>query len=187
MVSHYNLSIQPLRLVQAAHYAVHLQRRKRQVHNVLRRACAGASFSAAAASTQTIVLANAGNSSVTFNASATPSGLFGGWISMAPSTGMLPGRSSSCVLGIARHFASCSSGSQIFRHLSSHLKVQPCLWTPLFLGNSLVIYLSTINQTAGMSAKLPGIGPVAFGCCGRQHPACSILQCMSRVLSVITP
>lgn len=55
------------------------------------RVCAGASFSAAAASTQTIVLANAGNSSVTFNASATPTGLFGGWISMAPSTGMLPG------------------------------------------------------------------------------------------------
>ncbi|KAL3162994.1 hypothetical protein ABBQ32_009426 [Trebouxia sp. C0010 RCD-2024] len=60
---------------------------------------AGASFSAAAASTQTIVLANAGNSSVTFNASATPTGLFGGWISMAPSTGTIAaGQSMNLVL-----------------------------------------------------------------------------------------
>lgn len=48
---------------------------------------AGASFSSAAASTQTILLANTGNSSVQFNVSATPTGLFGGWISVAPTTG----------------------------------------------------------------------------------------------------
>lgn len=48
---------------------------------------AGASFSSEAASTQTIVLANTGNSSVAYNVSATPTGLFGGWITVAPTTG----------------------------------------------------------------------------------------------------
>jgi len=48
---------------------------------------AGASFASAAASTQTITLANTGNSSVQFNVSATPTGLFGGWITVAPTTG----------------------------------------------------------------------------------------------------
>jgi len=48
---------------------------------------AGASFASTAASTQTIILANTGNSSVQFNVSATPTGLFGGWITVAPTTG----------------------------------------------------------------------------------------------------
>ena len=62
------------------------------------RACvAGASFASEAASTQTIVLTNTGNSSVTFNASATPSGLFGGWISMAPTTGTTPKQLQACL------------------------------------------------------------------------------------------
>ncbi len=48
---------------------------------------AGASFTTTAASTQTIVLANTGNTSVDFNVSATPSGLLGGWITVTPTTG----------------------------------------------------------------------------------------------------
>lgn len=49
---------------------------------------AGASFSNSAHSNQTITLANSGNTSVDFNVSAVPLGLVGGWIEVAPTTGV---------------------------------------------------------------------------------------------------
>ena len=50
---------------------------------------AGASFTSTADSTQTITLTNTGNDSVSFNVSATPTGLFGGWITVSPTSGKL--------------------------------------------------------------------------------------------------
>lgn len=49
---------------------------------------AGSSFSNSAQSNQTIALANSGNTTVDFNVSATPLGLVGGWIVVAPTTGV---------------------------------------------------------------------------------------------------
>ncbi|DBB18863.1 TPA: hypothetical protein ACH3X3_000450 [Trebouxia sp. C0006] len=60
---------------------------------------AGSSFSNSAQSNQTIALANSGNTTVDFNVSATPLGLVGGWIVVAPTTGTIAaGQSQDLVL-----------------------------------------------------------------------------------------
>lgn len=50
---------------------------------------AGASFASSADTTQTITLTNTGNSSINFTVTATPIGLFGGWINVLPASGWL--------------------------------------------------------------------------------------------------
>ena len=115
------------------------------------RACvAGASFASEAASTQTIVLTNSGNSSVTFNASATPSGLFGGWITMAPTTGTLPSISQLLFSPFHRHHFSHS-----LRAFLSILGAFPehSYWSQLFK-NSVVSWSHLERFPPGVLSQL---------------------------------
>ena len=113
---------------------------------------AGASFASEAASTQTIVLTNTGTSSVTFNASATPSGLFGGWIAMSPTTGTTPTTSRSF-----NHFPSfaCSHSLRLFVNICRLVQAKhPDQGGQLTTPHEVLCYISVTILSSSMHLSL---------------------------------